>query len=310
MVGAMTVRSRVWTLAALACAWLPACSEAPGFSYTAKGPAVPLPGALPSPDETLLLPTSKDEVSIALNPRIKLAESVAVDSDERSALAATVVLTLPANRVALRHVDVLLDVKRRPGGETAEKKQASFSRRTQGPELQVALGKLPEGTYDIDVRTVARVDVLDEDWSVMVDTKEATERATVVIGATAGKRESSKVFEFHFANDAATPIARDRANVGATIKAVEALLGAHPEATARVDCWTSISGEEALNMALAEKRCAWFQAEVWSKLARTTTDPLAAVPHSVRDLAAEDRGRDAKVASRNRVARLRVRWVE
>jgi outer membrane protein OmpA-like peptidoglycan-associated protein len=261
-------------------------------------------------DHTFFLPESKDQVSIALQPRVKLTESVAADSDERTALAASIILKLPANRVALRHVDVRLAVKRRPGGQVAETRVVSFSRDTREDELTVALGKLAEGAYDVDVHTLARIDLLDDDWTVMVDTKEATERMQLVIRPAVGKREQSKLFELHFDNDAAVPIEAERKALERTIKDIDAVLAAHPEATARVDCWTSSSGEEAKNRVLAGRRCDWFKAEVWSKLARPTKDPLAAVPHSVSELAAEERGRDAKVQTRNRVVRLRVRWGE
>ena len=295
------------------CSGMLACAQAPTqpvFSPPPPAAAVPLPRALPSVDHTFLLPTSKDEVSIDLHPRVELHESVANDSDERSALAAAVVLTLPANRIALRHVDVSLAVKRRPGGQVAQTRDMTYSRDTREDVLTVALGPLSDGAYDVDVHTLARVDVLDEDWTVMVDTREATERASLIIGAAAGKREQSKTFEFHFDSDAVLPVAPERTKLDGTVKAIGALLAAHPKATARVDCWTSSSGEERFNRALAARRCDWFKAEVWSRLSSTTTDPLASVPHGSSELAAEERSRDVKVQSRNRVVRLRVRWAE
>ncbi|APR79319.1 Hypothetical protein A7982_04666 [Minicystis rosea] len=288
-----------------------ACGPAqPAFTAPDLGRAVPLPKARPEMDRAFLLPTSKDEVALALHPRVSLRESVAADSDERSALDASIVLTLPANRVALRHVDVRLTVKRVPGGQIAETRDVTYDRDTREDVLTVALGALKNGTYDVDVHTRARVDMLDDDWTVMTDTKEATERAPLVIGAQAGKREQSKMFEFHFDSDAAVPVAAERGAVDTSIKAIEALLSAHPDATARVDCWTSSSGEERLNKALAGRRCEWFESAVWSRLSRKTKDPLASVPHGSNELAAEERSRDAKVQSRNRVVRLRVRWVE
>ncbi len=295
---------------ALACDAPPVAAVSPAFEPPPRGAAVPLPAVRPPADHTLLLPTSKDEVSIDLHPRVELRESVAADSDERSALAATVVLTLPASRVALRRVDVNVAVKRRPGGEIAESKDVTYSRETPGDVLTVALGKLGNGAYDVDVHTAAHVDVLDEDWSVMTDTKEATERAPLVIGADRGKREQSKTFEVHFDSDAATPVEAERRTLDATRKAIVALLAAHPKATARVDCWTSSNGEEQKNRVLAARRCEWFNAEVWSRLSRTTAEPIASVPHSSSELGAGERGRDVKVQSRNRVVRLRVRWAE
>ena len=298
-----------WTM----CASLLGCapgSARPSFSPPPPGPAVPLPAALPSVDRTFALPLGKDEVSLDLHPRVELHESVAADSDERSALAAAVVLTLPRSRVALRHVDVRLDIKRHPGGQVTQTREVSYSRDTREEALTVALGPLGDGTYDIDVHSLARVDVLDEDWSVMVDTREATEHAPLVVGAEAGKREQSKAFELHFDNDSAVPVATEARALDGTVKAIGALLAAHPGATARVDCWTSSTGEERLNRALAGRRCDWFKAEVWSHLAHTTTDPLASVAHGSSELAAEDRSRDVKVQSRNRVVRLRVRWAE
>jgi outer membrane protein OmpA-like peptidoglycan-associated protein len=294
---------------ALACD-APVAPVTPAFEPPPRGAAVPLPAVRPPADHTLLLPTSKDQVAIELHPRVELRESVAADSDERSGLVATVVLTLPKNRVALRRVDVTVAVKRRPGGEIAESRDVSYSRETAGDVLTVALGKLGNGAYDVDVHTAAHVDVLDEDWSVMVDTKEATERAAMVIGGDAGKREQSKTFEVHFDSDAATPVDAERRTLDSTRKAIEALLEAHPKATARVDCWTSSNGEERQNRVLATRRCEWFNAEVWSRLSRTTAEPIASVPHSSSELAADERARDVKVQSRNRVVRLRVRWAE
>lgn len=310
-VGAAMKRIPIMAVAGAALAGLVACGGGTGaFEVPPAGPAVPLPETRPSVDNTFFLPESKDEVSLALQPRVKLSETVAADSDERTALAASIILKLPANRVALRHVDVRLAVKKRPGGQVAETKSVSFSRDTRGDEITVALGKLAEGTYDVDVRSLARVDLLDEDWTVVVDTKEATERLPLVIAPAGGKHEQSKLFEWHFDNDAAVPVEADRKSLEKTIKAIEALVSAHPEATARVDCWTSITGEVESNRVLAGKRCDWFKSEVWGKLPRTTKDPLAAVAHSVSELAADEQKRDVKVQSRNRVVRLRVRWSE
>ncbi len=278
------------------------------FSAPPPGPPVALPAALPPVDHTLALPTSKDEVAVDLHPRVELRESVAADSDERTALAASVVLTLPPNRTALRHVDVTVAVKRRPGGEVAESRSVSYGRDTREAVLSVPLGPLGDGAYDVDVHSSAQVDVLDEDWSVMVDRKEATERAALVIVASKG--EQSKAFELHFDNDAATPIAAEGRTLDRTVKAIEAVLAAHPRATARVDCWTSSKGTEQRNRELAGRRCDWFKAEVWGRLSRTTAEPLAVVPHSSSELAVTERGRDLKVQSRNRVVRLRVRWAE
>jgi outer membrane protein OmpA-like peptidoglycan-associated protein len=294
----------------MACSPVTPSTMNPEFSAPSPGPAVPLPKLRPKVDNSYNLPTSKDEVSIDLKPRLELHESVAADSDETSALLASVVLTLPTNRLALRQVDVNLAVKKRSDGTIAQTRDIAFSRDTREASLTVALAPLVNGTYDIDVHTRARIDVLDEDWTVMVDMKEATERIPMVIGTSEGQREQSKLFEFRFDNEAAVPIADDRKTLERTMGEIGTLLGAHPEATARVDCWTSSAGSEALNMALATRRCDWFKEKVWARLAHTTKEPLAAVPHSSNELAKEERSRDAKVQSRNRVVRLRVRWIQ
>jgi outer membrane protein OmpA-like peptidoglycan-associated protein len=290
---------------------LTACAS-PGPAFTAPPAAAPvaLPRALPAQDTSFALPTSKDEVSLELHPRVEFRESVAADSDERTALAASVVLTLPPNRAAVRKADVSLAIKRNSTGQVAETKKVTYARDTRDEVLTVALGPLSDGAYDIDIHTVAHIDVLDDDWTVMTDTREVTEHAPLVVGAEAGKHEQNKAFEFHFANDLAAPVDTERATLERDIKAIDALLAAHPNATARVDCWTSSSGEERTNRALAERRCEWFKTNVWGRLSSKTKDPLAAVPHSSSELAAEERSRDVKVQSRNRVVRLRVRWVQ
>lgn len=294
-------------LALGACLGLAGCTDVlyPAFTPPPPAPPVPLPAARPAVDQSFTLPTSKDEVSIDLHPRVQLRESVAADSDERTALAASIVLTLPPSRAALRRAEVSLAVKKRPGGEVAETKNVSFNRDTREDAITVPLGALRDGAYDVEVHTVARVDVLDDDWTVMTDTKEATERAPLVIG---GAKEQTKSFEFHFDSDKATPVKKEQLGLEREIKAIDVLLAAHPDATARVDCWTSSNGDARFNQVLAERRCEWFKTEVWSKVSHPTKDPLAAVPHSVSELAATERTRDLKVQSRNRVVRLRVRW--
>jgi hypothetical protein len=290
---------------------LTACGSAgPAFTPPPAAAPVALPRALPAEDKSFALPTSKDEVSLELHPRVEFRESVAADSDERTALAASIVLTLPSNRAAVRQADVSVAIKRNSTGQIAETKTVTYARDTRDDVLTVALGPLTDGAYDIDIHTVAHIDVLDDDWTVMTDTREATEHAPFVVGAAAGKHEQNKAFEFHFGNDLATPVDTERLTLQRDIKAIDALLVAHPNATARVDCWTSSSGEERLNRALAERRCEWFKTNVWGRVSSKTKDPLAVVPHSSSELAAEERSRDVKVQSRNRVVRLRVRWVQ
>jgi hypothetical protein len=290
-------------LLTLVCVGALACTEA-----SRPLPPITPPSAEALPAEAALLLGDADQVEIALHPRVEIHEAAAP-----SPRGASVFLALPARRAALRRVDVHLAVKRSPGGEIAAQKDVTFDRTTKVEALALEVPPLPDGSYEAEIRTVAQVDTVDVDQTLMVDTREVTERAPIVLPSRG--HEVGKTFEFHFDPNTTRLVAQEHPGFGRTVAAVGAIFAAHPDATARVDCWASTEGGDELNRALAEKRCEWFDAEVWSKLARRPEIPPTKTAHGPDDVpVAEREDVSAKVLAtirqQNRVVILRLRWKE
>jgi outer membrane protein OmpA-like peptidoglycan-associated protein len=285
---------------ALLAALLSGCAAPP------PPPAAPLSVRVP-PERALELPLSTEIGALELHPRVEIGEAIPADATSPRRRAAAVLLALPSDRSAMRRVDVSVTVKRRPDGEVTDARRITWSRDTKEGSLRLALAPLPAGAYDVEVHTVAQLDVVDdEDATVVTDTREATEQAPIVLAPEGEPRTAS--FDFHFMNDAAVLIPADGRELDRTVASIGALYAAHPDATARVDCWASADGPEARNRALAERRCAWFEAGVWERLAKPKGAPLERIAHGSRD--APVAGADKKLQEQNRVVHLRIQWFE
>jgi hypothetical protein len=269
-------------------------------------PPLDLPWSHLPEDPVLELPLSVAPIALDLHPRVEIGETVPADATAPRRRAAAVVLALPPDRRALRRVDVSIAVKRLPGGEVTQAHQLTFSRDTRERELRLALTPLAAGTYDLEVHTVAQVEVVDEDWVPMSDTREATEHAPFVLDEDGEKRV--EVFDFHFLPDSSVLLPSDTLKLDGSIEAIGALYAKHPYATAHVDCWASHEGSEARNRELTEHRCAWFQTRVWERLKRPLGATLERISHGSRD--APVAGTDKTVQEMNRVVRLHIRWTE